>query len=248
MFCEIKLLRLILTLCFISISVLSCNCECPNPIPVWEAIPENQYDRNASSVKPGMRPLGFYYTILPYRPTPDGDPNPCFKVERTADKRVEIMTETYGSPNSKLCVRTQLQDLGCNDGKIYTCAQANANSLTIEFYCDTNGCDESDVPIWVRFVVSYDEFDDDPELFCMERDPGEYPSSLMQLPNLPLTLQPNPPTLQPNSTASKSSNTPIIVSKAYPGQTTASGSTFTVTLSLLILTSFLSFLFKFVKI
>ncbi|XP_072027006.1 uncharacterized protein [Amphiura filiformis] len=217
MFSEMKFHRFISTISFISIFVLGCNCECPNTIPVWEAIPEDQYDRNATSVKPGMRPLGFYYTILPY--TPDGDPNPCFTVEGTADKRVEIMAETHGLLNSKLCVRTQVQDFGCDDGRLYNCEQANANTLTIEFYCDTNGCDQSPIAIWVRFVVSFDEYDDDPEMFCMERDTGEYPSSLIKLPTEP----------PPN---------PII-------PTTASGNTLTTSVTLLLATCFISILFKF---
>ncbi len=73
--------------------------HCPNNIPTWDAIlPEENYDRNASSVKLGMRPLGFMDVVLPYNPSEAGsEDNPCFKVPGTDGKRVEIMIETVNS-------------------------------------------------------------------------------------------------------------------------------------------------------
>lgn len=63
-------------------------------------LPEDNYDTNSTSVRQGMRPLGFFYTVLPY--TPDGTPNPCFTISGTTGKRVEIMAEAHGGMNARM--------------------------------------------------------------------------------------------------------------------------------------------------
>ena len=76
-----------------------CNGQCPNP-DTFEFIPEDDYDRDFSSVTPGERPLGFEFTILYYEA--DGQPNPCYEIPDTNDRRVEIMAEPDGGGSSQL--------------------------------------------------------------------------------------------------------------------------------------------------
>ena len=151
-----------------------------------------------------MRPLGFYYTVQPY--TPDGNPNPCFSISGTGGKRVEIMVEAHGGMNARVCVRTNVKEIGCGDASLglYSCEQADAGSLEVEFYCDANSCEQSDVDIWVRMVVSFDEFDADPELFCSDRNTSEFPSTLIQVPD--------PPTVEPIHTTSRAGSKTSVTS------------------------------------
>ena len=76
-----------------------CKGQCPNP-DTFEFIPEENYDRDFASVTPGERPLGFEFTILYYEA--DGQPNPCYEIPDTNDRRVEIMAEPDGGGSSQL--------------------------------------------------------------------------------------------------------------------------------------------------
>ncbi len=76
-----------------------CNSQCPNPA-TFDFVPEENYDKDFRSVTPGGRPLGFEFNILYYEA--DGQPNPCFEIPDTADRRVEIMAEPDGAASSQL--------------------------------------------------------------------------------------------------------------------------------------------------
>ncbi|XP_033646478.1 uncharacterized protein LOC117305716 [Asterias rubens] len=155
----------------------------------WVGIPEESYDRNFTSVNdPNGRPVGFVPTFIPYSDLMQ--PNPCIVVTGTMDSRVEVMAES-NPQGSIICVKDEYNREIC-DAQIYDCRQADGDSLRFEFHCDATSCDESDVQFFYRFTVSPPGDVRDPELWCDERDTGEYPSSLyVPLPtNMDLATKP----------------------------------------------------------
>ncbi|XP_072027004.1 uncharacterized protein [Amphiura filiformis] len=200
-------LRQTFCLCWALFLITVCHSQCPNPA-TFEVVPEDEYDRDFRSVTPGGRPVGFEFKILYYEA--DGQPNPCYEIPNTGDRRVEIMAEPDGGASSQLCVRDQLGRELC-DTRIYDCRQANADSLNLEFFCDAASCDESDVRMWVRFAVSPPADELDPELWCDSRDTGEYPSSLAAPLPPGVSLKPAPPAEDPTDGVGRLIGTPVLM-------------------------------------
>ncbi|XP_072174377.1 uncharacterized protein [Diadema setosum] len=179
----------------IAISVIfcaiGCSAQCTPNYP-WDPIPEQNYDRNLSSINnPAGRPLGFTQAVIEYSDN-ENPIRPCIQVTGAADRRIEVMAES-DPPGSILCMRDQSNTNPTCLAQIYECRQATANDVFFEFYCDADSCDESSVTFWYRFVVSEDPAVLDPELWCNDRDTGEYPTSLNNMLPPDKDLAPAPP-------------------------------------------------------
>ncbi|KAI8511368.1 hypothetical protein Bbelb_104680 [Branchiostoma belcheri] len=125
--------------------------------PDFVPVPEDQYDRNYSSINtPGARPLGYDSSIIYYLGA--NEPNPCVRVTGTSGsgRRVEVM----------------------GSGTINLCQEASGNSVNFEFYCKT-GCEAGDINFWYRFTVSPDG--EDPEEWCFDRTGTDFPNTLGQI-------------------------------------------------------------------
>ena len=79
---------------------IACLARCPATRRQFEMIPEEDFNRNITSVTPGGRPLGFKFTVLFYEA--DGKDNPCYTIPDTNEKRVEIMAEPDGGSSSQI--------------------------------------------------------------------------------------------------------------------------------------------------
>ncbi|XP_033116541.1 uncharacterized protein LOC117116584 [Anneissia japonica] len=160
--------------------------------PNWMPIEDEKYDRNYTN----GRPLGFQSSVIRYFETDAGGPSPCFTVPNAHDKRIEIMAESSPA-GSVICVEDQLGREFC-DTKLYDCRQAADDTVFFRFFCDAQGCSDSDVTFWFRFTVSLPPNELDPELWCNERNTDEYPSSLF----IPLPTGRDLIPITPSSTAS----------------------------------------------
>ncbi|GFR81114.1 hypothetical protein ElyMa_004061400 [Elysia marginata] len=179
---------LMLSWTFLSFVFGKCPPDDLSKVIEYVAIPEDQYDRNFSSITDtGTRPLGFDKAIW-Y--TNEREENPCVKITGAEQRRIEIMFETY--PSARLCVNTQSTTVGCSDagtGSFYDCRLASNGTLYLEFFCDQG--EEYDVRFWYRVVLGKLPADDPEGYWCDNRDQDQYPASLRQLPsNFPY----NPPT------------------------------------------------------
>lgn len=158
----------------------------------WVGVPPNEYDtRFASISEPDGRPLGFNRSVIPY--VTEGIPNPCIRVTGTEDRRVEVMAEST-PVGSTICTYRQGGQLECNAAGIYFCEQATANEIKYEFLCEGTSCEQTDVPFFFRFTISPPASEMDPELWCDNRDTGEYPRTLSGPLPPGVTMAPNPQT------------------------------------------------------
>lgn len=146
---------------------------CPGDGTVTPYVQINKpYDRNYSAT----HPLGFYKGVWYY--DQQGRPNPCINVtaSQASTRRLEIKVETV--PLKRLCVKDQASDPACFLGFYTDCREIPADSIYIEFLCDSQ-CEEGDVNYWYRLTLS--DIGEDPETFCFNTG-SEYPSDLLQLP------------------------------------------------------------------
>ncbi|XP_071960148.1 uncharacterized protein [Antedon mediterranea] len=179
----------------------SCNPSDPN----WVPLPPEQYGNYTALFDPNGRPLGFQSSVIKYFETDAGQPTPCYSVDNVDDKRIEIMAES-SPPGSVICVEDQLGREFC-DTKIYDCRQAPGNTAYFRFFCDAQGCSDSDVTFWFRFSVSLPPNELDPELWCNDRNTDEYPSSL----TIPLpTGRELIPITQPSAASALTSSVSVI--------------------------------------
>ncbi|XP_054751180.1 uncharacterized protein LOC129256973 [Lytechinus pictus] len=170
-------LHFVVTVSVISFCAIGCQAQCTENHSWNPVLPESSYDRNASSVNdPSGRPLGYSQAVIEYSDN-ENPISPCIHVTGAADRRIEIMAES-DPPGSIMCVKDQSNQNPICSSLIYDCRQAIADTVSFEFFCDADSCDESSVTFWYRFVVSEDPAILDPELWCAGRDTGEYPTSL----------------------------------------------------------------------
>jgi len=141
-------------------------------------------------VTPGdIYPAGFRSMILPWY----NEPPICLLVPESHDKKVEILLESE-LDNANLCIHDASDtsvgknDVGsidnCGTGKIYACFTAATLAASREdfgfyIYCN-DGCEESDIPVWIRIRISDRDWDDgkdgvenDLEHWC-ERERGTH--------------------------------------------------------------------------
>lgn len=112
-------------------------------------------------------PAGFkLYNLAHYN-----EPPICIRVVGSRDKKVEILME---SPigNANLCIHdAQYNSVGTNDvgnvencgsGKIYACfTAATTENQELGIYIDCQeGCEDSDVDVWIRIRLSEQSWDD----------------------------------------------------------------------------------------
>lgn len=179
---------LALLLCSVGSLYFSDVCgKCPpddlSKLIVFEAIPEDQYDRNFSSITDvDARPLGFDQATWSFEQNND---NPCVKITGAAQRRIEIMFETH--PSARLCVKDQTSqnsETQCSDaatGSFYDCRRSSSDAMYLEFFCDQG--EEYDVRFWYRLVLGLSPAEDPEDMWCDDRVQGEYPASLQQLPS-----------------------------------------------------------------
>lgn len=170
-----------LSLLFLVLAARAQDCEVNLD---WVGVPPNEYDtRFASISEPDGRPLGFNRSVIPY--VTEGIPNPCIRVTGTEDRRVEVMAEST-PVGSTMCTYRQGGQLECSNAGIYFCEQATANEVKYEFLCEGTTCERTDVPFFYRFTISPPASEMDPELWCDNRDTGEYPRRLSGVTSPPL--------------------------------------------------------------
>ncbi|GFO15656.1 hypothetical protein PoB_004216100 [Plakobranchus ocellatus] len=179
------ILALTFGLCGLGHFNVLCTCP-PDGVVDYVTIPEEQYDRNYSSISSiGKRPLGFDKATWYYNQP--GASNPCIKISGASQRRIEIMFETH--PRSRLCVKDQVSEEECSDagtGSLYVCRPAPADDVYLEFYCDQG--EEYDVRFWYRLVLGELPAEDNEDLWCDSRQREDYPASLLQLPsNFPMS-------------------------------------------------------------
>ncbi|RUS85109.1 hypothetical protein EGW08_007114 [Elysia chlorotica] len=160
-----------------------CPPDDPSQVIEYVAIPEDQYDRNFSSISDiGKRPLGFDRAVWYYN---NPDENPCVKITGASQRRIEIMFETH--PSSRLCVKDQDSQTQCSDagtGSFYDCRKSTQDTLYFEFFC--NQGEEYDVRFWYRLVLGDLPADDPEDMWCEDRD-QESPANLLRLePDFPI--------------------------------------------------------------
>ncbi|CAL1531699.1 unnamed protein product [Lymnaea stagnalis] len=164
----------------------------PDDVVTYEVIPEDQYDRNYSSIgSDGKRPLGFMKATWSYN---QNNPNPCILLKDTSGRRVEIMVEAI--PAAKICVNVGgPQTQYCSDpgsGQMYQCVKTLSSNVYLEFVGDDAG--ESDIQFWYRLVLGPLPADDTEDRWCDDHHRDRYPSSLRTLPDgYSLNLEPTNP-------------------------------------------------------
>lgn len=130
----------------------------------WEDFFEDGMSPYYPNANPGVRevyPAGFRYYVLGHY----NEPPVCMLVPGSADTKVEILIE---SPleNANLCIydasynQVSTNNVGniqnCGSGKVYACfTAATVGSGDFGFLVKCmEGCEDSDVPVWMRIRVS----------------------------------------------------------------------------------------------
>jgi len=109
-----------------------------------------------------VHPAGFRYYVLGHY----NEPPICMLVPESSDKKVEVLIE---SPleNANLCIYDASYDQvasnnvgnvqNCGTGKVYACftaATVGGGDLGFYVMCNNEGCEDSEVPVWIRIRVS----------------------------------------------------------------------------------------------
>ncbi|XP_072174388.1 uncharacterized protein [Diadema setosum] len=171
-----------------------CDAQCEQADFVeWDPVRnESAYNRDPNSLNDieNGRPLGFKHATLEYVDNHENPKSPCVTITGCHDRRVEIMVQT--DPTAMICVSDVSTDVAsrttvCQE-QIYKCGQCPSDTVTYQFSCQGQSCDQSDVEFWFRFVVSEDPAVLDPELWCDGRDIDQYPLSLIS--NVPIPVDP----------------------------------------------------------
>ncbi|XP_062522753.1 uncharacterized protein LOC134197439 [Corticium candelabrum] len=169
---------------FVFSSLLHASIACQQ-LGMYKPIPESAYDLlPASSDDISKNPYGYYVTSLPSIED-TATPDPCVQIMAPAQYMVEIMMQAV-TGSFQICGKDDSSDPVefCGAGEVRYCGAIPKNNPTYTFFCE-NSCETSDNSFFFyRFYIQNStELVQDPQDWCQNRNPSEFPKSLQRLPD-----------------------------------------------------------------